>query len=301
MNLKSLSDVQLRENTKKVVKKERLIGIEVLQHLREIDSRQSFALWGYPNLYAYCAGELKYSRGCAHRRIASMKLLREVPELELKIESGEVNVSTLSQVHSFFVQEERQMGKTYSIEEKKTVLNEIEGKSTDQTERVLKTLSPEQVKPEKKRRLNKKQSELRLVISEELLEKLERLKNLLGHKSDAQTYAGLIEELADLALKKLDPMEKPRVPPLETKTSTRYISEKTKRAIWQRDGGQCTYNDPITGRCSGKHALQYQHIIPFAQGGQSTFDNLTLHCQAHNRLAAIQAYGLEKMQEFWAK
>jgi hypothetical protein len=113
MKLKSISNTELRENTKKVVKKERLIGIEVLQHLKEIDSRKSYALWGYSNLYVYCAKELKYFRGSAHRRIASMKLLREVPDLELKIESGEVNVSTLSQVHGFFVQEERQLGKTY--------------------------------------------------------------------------------------------------------------------------------------------------------------------------------------------
>ena len=42
MNLKSISDTELRENTKKVVKKERLIGIEVLQHLKEIDSRKSY-------------------------------------------------------------------------------------------------------------------------------------------------------------------------------------------------------------------------------------------------------------------
>src|ERR1700728_4415619 len=160
MNLKSISDIELRENTKTVVKKERLIGIEVLQHLKEIDSRKSYALWGYSNLYIYCAKELKYSQGSAHRRIASMKLLREVPDLESKIESGEVNVSTLSQAHGFFVQEERQLGKSYSTEEKREVLSEIEGKSSNQTEKVLKTLSPEQAKPEKKRRLNEDESEL---------------------------------------------------------------------------------------------------------------------------------------------
>ena len=240
MNLKSVSDLELRHNTKSLVKKEILIGIEVLQHLREIDSRKSFALWGYSNLYAYCTEELKYSRGSAHRRIASMKLLREVPELEPKIESGQLNVSTLSQAHTFFNQEEKQLGKTYSVEEKKEILSEMEGKSSDQTERLLKSKSPEQKRPEKKRVLNAKETEIRFTADQKLMAKLERLKNLMGHKSNAQTYAGLFEELADLALKKLDPMEKPAaVPPSDTESSTqkttsstigtRYIPEKVKR------------------------------------------------------------------------
>jgi hypothetical protein len=303
MPLKTISNFELRHNTKTLVKKEVLIGIEVLQHLREIDSRKSFAQWGYSNLYSYCTEELKYSRGSAHRRIASMKLLREVPELEPKIESGELNVSPLSQAHTFFNQEERQLGKTYSTEEKKEILSEIEGKSSDQTERLLKEKSPEQKRPEKKRAINAKETEIRFTADQKLMEKLERLKNLMGHKSCAQTYAGLFEELADLALKKLDPMEKPvEVPPLETGSSTRTIPTKLKRAIWQRDQGQCSYVEPESGkRCTSKHALQYEHIIPFGKGGQSSFENLKLLCQNHNRLTAIQVYGLPKMQKYWSR
>jgi hypothetical protein len=304
MNLKSVSDSELRLNTKNLVKKEVLIGIEVLQNLREIDSRKSFALWGHSNLYVYCMEELKYSRGSAHRRIAAMKLLREVPELEPKIESGELNVSTISQAHTFFNQEERQRGKTYSTKEKKEVLIEIEGKSSDQTERLLKEKSPEQKRPEKKRVINATETEIRFTADQKLMKKLERLKNLMGHKSSAQTYAGLFEELADLALKKLDPMEKPaEVPPQKSSTTgTRYIPAKLKRAIWQRDQGQCSYVEPESGkRCESKHALQYEHVVPFGKGGSSTFENLKLLCPNHNRLTAIQAYGLEKMQEYLVK
>jgi hypothetical protein len=303
MNLKSVSNSELRSNTKNLVKKETLIGIEVLWHLREIDSRKSFAEWGHSNLYVYCMDELKYSRGSAHRRIASMKLLREVPEIEQKIESGDLNVSTISQAHTFFHQEERQLGKTYTAEEKKEVLSELEGKSSDQTERLLKSKSPELKKREKKRVLNANETEIRFTADQRLMEKLEKLKNLMGHQSCAQTYAGLFEELADLALKKLDPMEKPKaVLPVDTKSSTggtRYIPEKVKRAVWQRDQGQCTYVDAQGGRCKGKHALQYEHIIPFARGGKTSFENLKLLCPAHNQFSAIQAYGLEKMQEHW--
>jgi hypothetical protein len=304
MNLKSVSDSELRLNTKNLVKKEVLIGIEVLQHLREIDHRKSFAKWGHSNLYIYCMEELKYAKGSAHRRIAAMKLLREVPELEPKIESGELNVSTMSQAHTFFNQEKRQLGRTYSTEEKKDILNEIEGKSSDQTEKLLKTKSPELKRPEKKRVINATETEIRFTADQRLMEKLERLKNLMGHKQSAQTYAGLFEELADLALKKLVPMEKPAEvsPEKSSTTGTRYIPAKLKRAIWQRDKGKCSYVEPESGkRCASKHALQYEHVIPFGKNGQSTFENLKLLCPNHNRFAAIQAYGLEKIQEFLMK
>jgi 5-methylcytosine-specific restriction endonuclease McrA len=117
--------------------------------------------------------------------------------------------------------------------------------------------------------------------------------------------AGLFEELADLALKKLDPMEMPsQVPPPETGGSTsgtRAIPAKLKRAIWQRDQGQCSYIEPESGkRCASKHALQYEHIKPFARGGKTTFENLKLLCPSHNKLTAIQAYGLPKMQKHWS-
>jgi hypothetical protein len=308
MNLKSVSDSELLLATKRLASEEKRIGIEVLHHLREIDARKLFASLRFSSLYEYCTEELGYSGGGAHRRISAMKILRDVPEYEPKLRAGVVNVATLSKVQSFLVREKRQLGKTYSKDEKTELLEQIERKSVKETDRILAAISPEQARIEKERVLNENESEVRFTVNRELKKKLERLRNLLGHKSKTQSYAGLIEELADIAIKKLDPLEKAPAhktpsPPVEMHSShTRYVRAEVKRSVWRRDTGQCTYVDSNTNRrCESQHSLQIEHIKPFALGGSSTLENLKLLCPAHNQRAAIQAFGLSKMQGFWSK
>jgi hypothetical protein len=187
---------------------EKRIGIEVLHHLREIDARKLFASLGFSSLFLYCTQELKYSEGGAYRRIAATRLLRDVPEYEEKLQSGAVSVATLSQVQSFLVQEKRQQNKTYSKEEKLELLEKVEGMSSQQTERVLATISPQAVRPEKARALNEEETEIRFTASRELMQKIEKLKGLMSHHGRTQTYAGLFEELVNMGLKKLDPNQR---------------------------------------------------------------------------------------------
>jgi 5-methylcytosine-specific restriction endonuclease McrA len=87
---------------------------------------------------------------------------------------------------------------------------------------------------------------------------------------------------------------------VEIKKATRCVRSGIERAVWKRDGGQCTYRDAKTDRrCESRYALEMEHVRPFSQGGEATIENLTLLCPAHNQLAAIHAYGLLKMQGFW--
>jgi hypothetical protein len=151
LDLKAISDSELLSAIKRLASEERRIGIEVIHHLREIDARKLFASLGCSSLFVYCTTVLGYSEGGAYRRIAAMRLLRDVPGYEGKLESGSVSVATLSQVQSFLVQEKRQLGKTYSQGEKLDLLSKIEGKSAQQAERVLATISPQLSKEEKAR------------------------------------------------------------------------------------------------------------------------------------------------------
>ena len=64
----------------------------------------------------------------------------------------------------------------------------------------------------------------------------------------------------------------------------RSIPQATKRQVWQRDGGGCSYVDRVTGqRCTSRHLLQMDHIQPYALGGGADPDNLRLLCAAHHR------------------
>ena len=64
----------------------------------------------------------------------------------------------------------------------------------------------------------------------------------------------------------------------------RSIPQATKREVWWRDEGRCSYKDPMTGRrCTSRHLLQIDHIRSFALGGGADPDNLRLLCAAHHR------------------
>jgi len=56
---------------------------------------------------------------------------------------------------------------------------------------------------------------------------------------------------------------------------TRYVPASVKRAVFERDGTRCTYVDPVLGRrCTSTHQLQLDHVKPFAQGGETSVENL---------------------------
>ena len=76
----------------------------------------------------------------------------------------------------------------------------------------------------------------------------------------------------------------PAEPPCQP---SRYIPADVRAEVWRRDGGRCTYTDPMTGRtCNEKLHLELHHIVPWARGGTHDASLITLHCRTHNDLAA---------------
>jgi len=71
----------------------------------------------------------------------------------------------------------------------------------------------------------------------------------------------------------------------------RHVPAPVRRAVYQRDQARCTYLDDAGRRCRETHRLELHHIEPFACGGPSTAENLTLRCRAHNALASDQDFG----------
>ena len=43
----------------------------------------------------------------------------------------------------------------------------------------------------------------------------------------------------------------------------------------------------------------YEHIMPFALGGETKAHNLRLLCANHNALTALITYGDKKMKQYW--
>ena len=63
-----------------------------------------------------------------------------------------------------------------------------------------------------------------------------------------------------------------------------------RRAVWTRDGGRCTFVG-AEGRCAETGRLEFHHIAPYARGGPTTEENLTLRCRAHNAFESRLVFG----------
>ena len=287
-----ISDDDLELKIKSKSQAERNLTVEVIELLDEIEARKIYLRRGYGSLIEYCIKELKYSESSSYRRISAMRLARELPEVKLSIESGDLNLVTVSQVQTFFRAEEKNK-KTYSKESKAQLLAKLQNKSSRETEKLLFDISPD-ISPSMLRMKNRlrvagpDKTQVTLIMSNELLAKLDRIKNLVSHKIPDANYVDVINYMADLTLIKLDPTKSnPTSDKLDgsaTRIKSRYIPAKVKRQVWTKSNEACSYHDLKTGKiCGAKKFLEIDHIIPFAHGGANTPENLRILCGAHNR------------------
>ena len=73
--------------------------------------------------------------------------------------------------------------------------------------------------------------------------------------------------------------------------ASRHVPDAIKRAVYQRDGGRCTFVDPRGQRCGETAALELDHVEGFARTRRHDLDKLRLLCRAHNQYAADEMYG----------
>ncbi len=292
-NLRSLSDEVLLKETARAVAREKEATLTLLHHLREVERRQ-LHLISYDSLHEYCVEELKYDKTSAHLRVSAMRLLRELPEIEERVESGSLNLSLLAQAQSFFNKEE-----ISSLSEKREILNVIDGLSTRDAQRELMDRAevPEKHLPERVRPISKTHSEVRLIVDEALLEQLKQLQALLAHSHPGASLKDVIEYAVQKAIEKKSP-GKPQSNQVAVPAQNQQSLAEIRRIVWQRDGGRCGYMSPEGRKCGSQYALEYDHAIPKAQGGRDTVENMRLRCRQHNRREAIRIFGHAKMAEF---
>ena len=311
--IKTLCNDELLAKAKLLVAQERQKTIEVIEHLQEIYDRRLHLEKGYRSLHEFLVHEMNYSDGAAHRRISAMRLVKDIPQAKESIKSGELSLTTASQVQGFFYTEKKSHQKTYSQNEKLELLANLKGASKQQCERQFAAISPNyQQKPkqitldedkeltallEEYRRLalvaegspqSIVKSALKTAITH-LKEKQNKTKQVKAKQVQAAPKASLAQTNVLLDAKPAASLEKLGTPAYET---SRYIPQKLKQEIWRRDQGQCRYIHYATKRrCEATQQLEVDHIKPFALDGATTQTNLRLLCRAHNQMLAKQTYG----------
>jgi len=69
------------------------------------------------------------------------------------------------------------------------------------------------------------------------------------------------------------------------------VPAEIRREEYERDGEQCTFVGDRGHRCEATRALEFDHVVPVARGGETTAKNLRLRCRAHNQYEADLAFG----------
>ena len=78
--------------------------------------------------------------------------------------------------------------------------------------------------------------------------------------------------------------------------SSRHVSASTKRRVWERDQGRCTFVSENGKRCDERALVEFDHKDLWARGGEATPDRMRLRCRAHNQHAAERELGADFME-----
>jgi hypothetical protein len=148
-------------------------------------------------------------------------------------------------------------------------------------------------------------------VGTQVVRKLEAARDGLSHAIPGASMEQVLEAALDLLLEKqarargLVKQPRTKLPepalaapssanaePLHRREGPREaIPAAVRRAVWERDGGRCSWPLDGGGCCGSTHRLELDHVVPWARGGESTPSNLRVTCAAHNRHAARHAFG----------
>jgi 5-methylcytosine-specific restriction endonuclease McrA len=136
---------------------------------------------------------------------------------------------------------------------------------------------------------------VQFTVGRETYDKLQRVQDLLRHRVPTGDPAEIFDRALSLLLEQLEKAksaasERPRSTSRAASRS-RHVPANVRRGVWARDGGRCKF-EGAAGRCRETGRLEFHHVVPYADGGTTTIDNLELRCAAHNRHEAEQWFGM---------
>ena len=147
---------------------------------------------------------------------------------------------------------------------------------------------------------------LNLVVSRITRDKLRYAQTLLSHAVPSGDPAQVLDRALDVLITQLEKRKfggrarqngvrasegaRARLEP------RRAIPAHVRRAVWERDQGQCTFVGAAGHRCASRRFLEFDHVEPVARGGAASVDGIRLRCRAHNQHEAERAFGAEFME-----
>ena len=318
--LEHLGDGELLSNNEAIWRRRRHCTAEGLAHLAEIDERRLYLPAAYPTLQSFCIHELRFTPDEAEKRVTAARVGRQYPVVLTLIAEGQLHLTGVLILAPRLTPENAEellaAAADQTLREIRLLLAERfprpdlavqEPPSGDQLDLAARdSPAPERVEviPDKHARtpvsparvmpLSPGRFGVQFTMSQNARDHYEYARALLSHelpKADLATvsemaYAALAEKLEKRKFGARRPRSGAR-----SATDPRHIPAATRRQVYERDGGRCTFTSEAGKRCPATRLLEFDHVDEFARGGAATVDNLRIRCRAHNQYAAECTFG----------
>ena len=313
MKLADLSDTQLLDSLEMLCGQGRVVLARLLAHLIEVEQRRLHLESACPSMFQFCVRRLGMSEDEACRRIHAARLARRFPDLLVRIERGQLTLSTMALLHDALTESsyeelvEAAAGKTKAevqalLAKRSPVPDAPATITTIPMQPAIPALGTAPAPPPAAAAgpqlvpLSETRHKVQFTANDELRNKLERARDLMRHANADGDLSVVVERAVDLLLEKL---EKQRLGKTTRPRRSRESGEPasvpraTRRAVFERDGERCTFTDSGGCRCPATTWLELDHVTPRARGGTNDLENLRVRCRAHNLLYAERYFGKE--------
>jgi predicted DNA-binding ribbon-helix-helix protein len=332
----SLTDEQLLLHLQAAAEAERNATVRLIALLAEMDVRRLYLAQGYSSLFVYCTRWLHLSEHAAYGRIEAAWAARKFPVILDLLSDGSITLTTVCLLASHLtVENQRETLQSVRHKSKREVEQQVAAlrpmppvpslirelpqpsacaprvevyAAVESDSPLAVDLAATEPPPSAALRplppvvtpLAPERYKIQVTISRETHDRLRRVQDLLRHIVPNGDPAVILDRaltllLADLERRKLAKVVRPEQP-TRAKTSSRHVPADVRREVWSRDGGQCAFVG-ASGRCVERGFLEFHHVIPFADGGPTTADNLQLRCRAHNAYEANEYFGSPLLRE----
>jgi len=329
-SLSHLSDQTLLHDLVALVARCRATTAELLAHIAEVDARKLYLPAAYPSMYAYCVGELRLCEQAAFRRIRAARTARQFPTIFVALADGRLHLTSVLLMAPYLTDENSNELLAMAAHKNRV---EIESLLAHQFPRAdlpplvqplpsssgpcPGELSPATVEPgtpalpeapvprPRVTPLAPERFALQVTVSRSTHDKLRHAQALLSHQVPSGDVATVLELVLDTAIAQLEkrkfaavtqPRSHRSQPRIQPKANSRHVPAQVRRAVWQRDGGRCTFVSETGQRCAERKLLEFDHVQELARGGLATISGMRLRCRAHNQYGAERTFGTEFMR-----
>jgi hypothetical protein len=328
--LSHLSDAVLLRDLATLVTRDRLTTASLLAHLAEVDSRRLYVPAGYSSMHAYCVDELHLSDDGAKKRIQASRAARQFPGLFAALADGSLHLTAVCLLAPYLTAENAEElieaaahKRKFEIEEwiaRRFTLSQMPAKAMavisaapqgalahPGTEALAPGLLDEGAlaHPENSQATNTPQTSgrflIQLTVEKSTRDKLRHAQALLSHAVPSGDVAEVMDRALDALIERLEKRKfggasrqqrcRRTIVGNRERLASRHVPVLVKRAVWERDQGQCTFESVSGKRCNARRFLEFDHVDPVAQGGTATVDRMRLRCRAHNQYEAERAFG----------